>query len=307
MLLSLIQPLAHTLNRKIVAVTAARLFSTVIAVGFGVVSLGGYALRTQHTSSTSIAAPFEEKVLGLATAATGELQKQAEQVGIVPMQDTTAKETAESENNATPAPTGSITENDGNQAVVGSPTNGTTSTSPTPTPAPSVTPVPTPSPITPTPTPTPVPTPTPIPSPTPTPTPTPAVERQTATVTLSVQGSFTPGASAAGTLEALKNTNGYWDFTTSISVSHLQPSRTYQVWLCAANCSSHTSARFQTDSSGNGSISGVVIGHHQAGDPLNSIKIWELPPSGAEIPNDPTACFMVSNTSTPCLKSNLSW
>jgi len=103
-------------------------------------------------------------------------------------------------------------------------------------------------------------------------------------------------------MEVIKNSNGYWDFVLTGEITKLMPSREYQVWLCGANCSSNTEARFNTDESGHKTLSNAKIaGHNQKGDPLNRIVIYEVSKPGA-IPDDPTACFLVSNDSTPCLK-----
>lgn len=170
----------------------------------------------------------------------------------------------------------------------------------TPTPLPTATPFPTSTPV---PTYEPVSTPTPVPTATPTPTPEAAVS-ETKEVTLFPASSATPNANGSLTITAQKYDHGYWDFVILGSFRFLQPQRLYQVWLCNTGCSSHTDAKFQTDESGNASLSEVVINHPQVNDPVSSIKVWELPPSG-EIIEDPTTCYYISNDAKPCLEGSI--
>ena len=151
-----------------------------------------------------------------------------------------------------------------------------------------------------TPTLTPIPTQTPVPA-----VPTETVSRTTISISMNREGGFTPSGRGEANITAIKNLNGYWDFVISATINNLWPQRNYQLWLCGINCSSGSEARLTTTENGGGSIT-ATINHNQGGDPVNRIVVWERPPGG-EIPNDPTACFMHSNTSTPCLKGDIAF
>jgi len=169
-----------------------------------------------------------------------------------------------------------------------------------PTPTPTSTPIATPTPIS-TSTPTPKPVVTPTPTPTVSPTPNPVISNVSVTLN---PGEATPYATGLVEMNVKENSNGYWDYQITGSFSALQPNRTYQLWLCGINCSSHTSAKFQTNDSGTGSISGVTITHAQWNDPLDLVSIWEVQPAGL-IPDDPSACFKVSINSNSCLAGSI--
>ncbi len=146
----------------------------------------------------------------------------------------------------------------------------------------------------------------------PTLTPSPAIEptgeqstpTETKGVSLSAKSAATSRADGELTITATEYDHGYWDFLINGDFRFLQPNRIYQLWLCGVNCSSHTSAKFMTDGSGNASISGAVINHAQINDPVSKINVWELPPQG-EIIEDGTTCYNTSNSSEPCLGADL--
>lgn len=211
---------------------------------------------------------------------------------------------------ATPTPTislpGTGNQNSNNTSSITA--NSDTTLSPSLSPFPTNQPIETsPTPPAATPTPTFTPTRTPTPTSTMAPTSTPVQNtNMSISLYLTPPGNYTLEARANLNMEVIKNVNGYWDFLLSGEITKLMPSREYQIWLCGVNCSSNTEARFNTDENGNKSLSNIKIsGHNQKGDSLNRIVIYEMPKQGEEIPNDPTACFMVSNDSIPCLKREL--
>jgi len=173
-----------------------------------------------------------------------------------------------------------------------------------PTTTPKTIPITSPS-TTPTIIPTTFPTLTPIPT-IPTPTATNSPSSQNVELTLFPEGSATPNGNGKVNLNVIKNDNGYWDFIVSGAFKSLQPQRNYQFWLCNTNCSSHSDAKFTTDSSGHGSISNVTINYAQVNDPLSRAVVWENPPQG-EIKSDSTTCYMISNNSSSCLKASISF
>lgn len=194
-----------------------------------------------------------------------------------------------------------------------SPNQNNNSNNPTPTSRPTVTLALTPTPTrstssTPTPTFVPQATNTPAPTATSIPTPTPETSNTVDfNFTMNQKSSFTPNATGTINGKVIKNSHGYWDAVFSANFTNLMPSRKYQVWICGINCGSHTAAQFTTDSSGNGSFSNTTITIAQKVDPVNRIVVWENPPQGAEVPNDPTACFHISLNSPTCLSNGLAF
>lgn len=178
----------------------------------------------------------------------------------------------------------------------------TATTTPTPSTKPGASPTPT-SKVQPTNSPIPrPPTSTPIPTATATPEPTQSSTEETPfSFSLSPQGSFTPNAQGQGS-GTITKPSGFWNFTFSANFTKLIPGRTYQLWLCGTNCSSHTSTQFTADGQGNGSFSNVLITHHQAKDPINRIAVWEASVPGI-IQDDATACVMLSINAAPCLQT----
>jgi len=200
---------------------------------------------------------------------------------------------------------------DSSDAVENAETASNSGISPTPTTVVTAPPSPTPTTqaqvVVPTSTPTQAPQPTLAPTTEPTPTEA-SVERSTVNLNFERDGSFTPSASGSTTIEAIKNTNGYWEFVIDASFANLQPNRNYQYWMCGDGCSSNNNAKFTSDDNGNGHISGASITFRQVGGtPMDRIMIWEMPENGAEIISDSTTCYMISNGSTGCLKASVAW
>ena len=148
-----------------------------------------------------------------------------------------------------------------------------------------------------------------------TPTPSPTVPVVTITsiqtnnqINLLPQSPYTPNGLGTAMVSVVRNSNGYWDFNfESATFTSLEPNRNYQLWICNINCSSNNEAKFTTDAAGNASIPNVLIaGHNQNNDPVSRVVVYEMPPLGQEIPNDPKACFMVGTNSTPCLRTSYS-
>ena len=215
------------------------------------------------------------------------------------------------EGDTTPTPTVQMENSDSSEASnppSANPTKSQTQKSSIVSAVPTITPSITPKQLSPTHTVQPTQSPTQIPTAAPTQIPV-SSEPESSSINMSLSSSSQAVPSGHGSVsgQVKKNTNGYWDFNISGTFTNLQSNRNYQLWFCGTNCSSNSSSRFTSDDQGSGGFSNVTIGHAQGNDPLNRVVLWEQPENGAEILENNTTCYQISNNSSPCLSQGMSF
>ena len=117
---------------------------------------------------------------------------------------------------------------------------------------------------------------------------------------------ITPNARGAGNGTIARITNDFYNFTVSVRITSLVPSKNYKMWLCGSSgdCNTSATTAFTTDASGNGTISGALISNNQTNNAIRIAKIWQVS-SGTG--TDVSSCPMISFTSTPCLQATLTY